>query len=255
MRNSSLEGKQATKSKGHILNGFCPLWLWTCAVGVALALAAPAFGQAASDESASARVTLERGCEPAFDIRFSQEWLCLIGFPEHRREGLYRSAVTGRREVQWSAREVLMREDFLSDTWPVGVTGIRISDGEISSIRMLGERYGAPQISSLPGMLELPNPGRKMYFPKRLNFAAGQLIIRCSPFLLTAARGEYVEKCTIAASFNGLRITVYAFTGFFWDGGPGWPLFLRDYDEDAWQASLDQVQSFLDLAILFREQI
>ena len=216
-------------------------------LAVILQFATPSFGQDYVDPFSAAAGMSDRVCEPDFDIRFSRERLCVTGFPERLREHVYESAVTGRREIQWDARDVLMREDFLSETWPVGVTGIRISDGEIAPIP--NELSG----SSIPNMRETTVGWLRFHYPENLSFMAGSLSITCSPSSLSAVPEGYVESCIISASMDGLRITVYALAGFFWDGGPGWPLLLRDYDEDAWQGSLDHVQDFLDHAILFRE--
>ena len=80
------------------------------------------------------------------------------------------------------------------------------------------------------------------------------MLIHCHPTSLLAARGVDVEYCGILISMpDGLRLTIQAYAGAFDDGGPGWPTLLRDYDPAAWQASLDDVAAFLDLAVLSTE--
>lgn len=235
------------QSFGHDLEPVAKASIFLRVHPALVALTLLATGAGIADTQPASSDVPERSCEPNFDIRFTQERLCLIGFPEHRRAGLYKSATRGRREVQWQAREVLSREDFLSDAWPIGVSAVRISDGEIAPPRKPLRK------SSFPNMLQVQTGGRSTFFPQNLSLASGGLRIRCYPTLLPAARGRYVEDCNFVPSMGGLRIIVYAYTGFFWDGSPGWPLFFTDYDEDAWQASLNQVEQFLDHAILFRE--
>ncbi len=236
------------------------LWTrrWSCVLAGLAVWAAVGVTAAFAEEMPSAPEALRLpladstptfACEPpAQRVELERNLLCVRGLHPTTLKVLESDPLPGR-VVQWDAPDILPRGDELTAAWPTGVVSIRISQGSLRDVP------GPLVPSTLPDMLEGQEGPFTYHYPQALRFRGEHLFIRCRPTLLPAARGIYVESCAVFIPMpNDLRLTVYADAGAFYDGGPGWPTLLRDYDPAAWQASLDEVAAFLDVVVLSRER-
>jgi hypothetical protein len=198
-------------------------------------------------EAAVAEATL--ACEPpALRVELARDLLCVRGLTDSSRRAIESSPLP-TRSVQWTASDVLRRQDGLGAAWPTGVSHLRISQGSFRDVPGL-----VP--TDLPGMLERREGRFTYHYPQALRFGDERLIVHCLPTLLPAAPDTDVKHCTIFVSLpGGLRLKVSAYAGAFYDGVLGWPTLLRDYDPVALQAALDEVAVFLDLVLIAREAL
>ncbi|MEL7284956.1 MAG: hypothetical protein AAGJ68_10605 [Pseudomonadota bacterium] len=177
-------------------------------------------------------------------VEFPETFLCVAGLSSDSVAAI-NSAQPQQRILQWSERQISQVSKKLTESWPEGVTAIRVSQGRL---RM---PQSALRPADIPDALaEVVGP-TTYYWHQRLHFGGEDVVIRCSPSFITAAAEKYGEVCSIFANLaNDLRVTIYVLTGVFYDGGNAWPTLMRDYDEAAWQSSLDHTVNFLNLTIL-----
>lgn len=188
-------------------------------------------------------------CKPPNQrVEFERILLCVRGLTASNL-GVIEDAPLPGRIIQWNASDILRREDELTAAWPTGASYIRISQGGLRWPRV-------PLVpSELPDMFEERQGFFTYYYPKALKFRGERLYLLCKPTSLLAAPDTDVEYCaTLISMPNGLRLTVRAYAGAFYDGGPGWPTLLRDYHPAAWQAALDEVAAFLDLVLISQRE-